>query len=328
MPSKEEILNQSKNAYGQWAPQWREHCKRHKKFEMKSLNNFQGSGVGKAILCVANGYSLEKNIDTIKENQHKVDILACDKTLGHLINHGIKPTYMMLADANVSYEKYMKPYEDQLQDTILFSNVCANPEWTHNGNWKDICFYVNKDIINSEIEFSQLSGCGNIICAGTNVSNAQIILLTQSDEKGKRNFFGYDKMILIGFDYSWTSEKYYAFDHTGDGKDNYMRHIYLINNSGQYCFSSENLLFSSRWLADYIRIYELPVVQCSGNSILNLGKIHDLNDQMNYEYNVHDKNTVQSIIKEITEFKEALIRRQKVLKEIGYSHREAYLASI
>lgn len=94
------------------------------------LSDLEFSGIGKAILLVANGYSLEENMHTIKENKDKVDIICCDKTLGHLINNGIEPTYCLVCDANVDYEKYLKPFEDKLKNTILLINVCANPLWS------------------------------------------------------------------------------------------------------------------------------------------------------------------------------------------------------
>src|SRR4051812_18336632 len=103
------IKEQSNAAMKQWADQWREHCKIHSSFPQKGFDEYENIGVGKAVLCIANGYSLEENISTIQENQRNVDILACDKTLGHLIDHGIVPTYVLVCDANVDYEKYMAP---------------------------------------------------------------------------------------------------------------------------------------------------------------------------------------------------------------------------
>lgn len=175
------IRAQSEAAYKQWAPQWRKHTKENSIFEMKSIHELENHGVGRAVLCVANGYSFEENIETIKKYQHNVDIFACDKTMGHLLDNGITPKFVMMCDANVDYEKYMAPYKDKLQDIILIANICGNPEWTKNGNWKDKYFFINKDILGSEKEFSEMSGCTNFIPAGTNVSNAMVVMLTQSD---------------------------------------------------------------------------------------------------------------------------------------------------
>ena len=129
MLNKDQIMQQSLQAYNQWKDIWRKHAKENSVHEMKSLDDFKNTGVGKAVLCVANGYSFELEIETIKKHRENVDILACDKTLGHLIDHGIKPDFVIVCDANVNYEKYMEKWKDQLQDTVLFSNVAANPKW-------------------------------------------------------------------------------------------------------------------------------------------------------------------------------------------------------
>jgi hypothetical protein len=309
--SPEEVKKQSEVAYHQWAAQWREHAIKNGKLPQKPLSDFLGSGVGRPILCIANGYSFEENLKTIKDHRGNIDILCCDKTLGHLLNNGIRPTFCVVCDANVNYEKYLKPWEGQLSDTVLFSNICGNPEWTHNGNWKDIYFFVNKDVLNSEKEFSSLSGCHNFIPAGTNVSNAMVVFLTQSDENGPQNYFGYDKILLIGFDYCWKAGKYYAFDHTGNGKDNYMRHLYLLNGAGEYVYTSGNLFFSHQWLARYLSAYRLPVVQCSKKSLLTTCRVGDLKEQMSYEFCPEDSEKLRSKIK----IKDNLLRNLRQLDD-------------
>lgn len=284
----EQIVRQSTATFKQWGEQWKKHAKRAADFPQKTLEVFEGIGAGRACLMIANGASFEKELETIKKYQGNVDIFVCDKTIGHCLDNGIVPTYCLVADANVSYEKYLKPWKDKLQDTILFSCVCANPEWWDGGNWKDIYFYALKDSINTEKIFLPLSGCPNVIPAGTNVSNSMIIFATQCDNEKKDNFFGYDKYLLIGFDYSWRSGgKYYAFDHDGKGKRFYMRHNYGRTIRGDLCYTSNNLGFSLQWIQKYIDVFHLPIVQCSGDSVLPTPVVHggfaNLEKQMKYQ---------------------------------------------
>lgn len=317
------IRQQSESAYKQWKVQWRDHATQHAKFKQATFEDFENIGVGKACLIVANGYSLEEEIETIKKYQNKVDILCCDKTLGHLLANGITPTYCLVCDANVNYEKYMEPWKDQLKKVTLFVNVCANPKWTHNGNWKDIYFFVNKDIINSHEEFSNLSGCKNLVVAGTNVSNAMVIMLTQSENSLRRNLFGYDKILLIGFDYSWKhGGKYYAFDETGEGKDQYMRHNYVTGPTGKFQYTSGNLAFSMEWLAQYIKVFQLPVVQCSNDSILLLNGSTPLKleKQIQYGYRQQDKDVVRDMIKELRKIKRRESEITSSIQKIGRDH--------
>lgn len=324
------IVAQSKNAYNQWKDLWRKHAKEHARFApFKPMSDFLNIGVGRACLLVANGFSFEEHIETIKLYAKNVDIMCCDKTLGHLLDHGIKPTYCLVADAVVDYDKYMHKWRDQLDETILFMNVCGNPKWSRNGKWKDRYFFANHDVLRSEIEFMGLSGCPNQIPAGTNVSNAMVVFMTQSDNSGRRNFFGYDKLLLIGYDYSWRFDgKYYSFDEVGNGKANYMRHVYCATRAGSFAYSSTNLLFSARWLEKYVNSFRLPVVQCSQETVLGIRYNGKLEEQMQYGFKSEDADFVRT----------ELARRDKLLKEandierrvtaVGTDHYFNFIATI
>lgn len=323
------LIRQSKTAYAQWCEQWRDHATQHKAFEKKPLLDLFSIGVGKAVLAVANGYSFEEQIEVIKQHKDNVDIMACDKTLGPLIDHGIQPTYCMVCDANVNYEKYLEPYKDKLSKTILLINVCANPKWSFNGNWKQRYFFVNKDVIDSHLEFAELSGCQNFIPAGTNVSNAMLIMLTQCDNEGKRNFFGYDKILLSGFDYSWRLDgKYYAFNETGDGKEDYMCHTYFTTQTGKFAYTSGNLAFSKDWIAKYISTFNLPIVQTSKDSLLQLKYSGDLSYQMTYRHKSEESAEVRTLAIEHEKLQYKLKQVRSRLDTIALDHHNSFIKSI
>jgi hypothetical protein len=317
----EQIVKQSVACYNQWATVWRKNAAEHAAFKHNSFEDFRNIGIGRAVLCVANGYSFEENIEVIKANARNVDIMACDKTLGHLLKHGIKPKYCVVCDANVNYEKYLKPYEDQLDKTILIQNVCGNPEWSKNGNWQAKYFYVNKDVMGYEKEFMKISGCKNAVTAGTNVSNMMIVLLTQCDNEKRQNLFGYDKILLIGYDYSWKPDgKYYAFDEDGGGKKFYMRHVHGIAPSGKYIYTSNNLSSSASWLNLYISAYKVPVVQCSPDTIMPFGRTGKLEDHMKYEHKPSDRGRVKNLLIQKLSLETELNRINNNLKNIATDH--------
>jgi len=324
----DDVVKQSKSAYKQWCVQWREHSKIHSKEKMHSFKELENIGLGKAVLCIANGYSFEKNWKVIKENQGKCDIVVCDKTLGHALRLGIKPTYCVVCDANVDYEKYLEPWKDQLSDITVFTNVCANTKWTKDINWKKKYFFVNKDACSYEKEFMALSKCPNVIPAATNVSNALVVLLTQSDNGGRKNFFGYDKILLIGFDYSWRhNESYYAFNADGNGKHNYMRHINHMDCERNLCYTSNNLAFSAQWLQKYIGVFRLPVVQCGEGSLLGITK-GDLAKQMQYSFKKEDSKLVCDLHSSKAEWRKLLKETDKKLSKISLDHYLSYQASL
>lgn len=327
--SEEEIIHQSKSCYGQWAEQWRENAKFHgTRFPMHSFKDFANSGIGKSALCVANGYSFEENLGTIKKYQHMVDIVACDKTIKHLLDNEVKVKYCIVCDANVSYETYLEPIKDKLEDVTLFINVCANTKWATFGNWKNIIFFANQDVLKSEKEFMALSGCPNLMVAATNVSNQMVVALTQADNKSPRNYFGYDKYLLIGFDYSWNNDHYYSFDTHGGGKTYYMRNIYMKNIADELVYTSTNLLFSARWFEQYIKAFNLPIYQCSKRSILMgvSGTVKDLATEMQYAYRQEDSFLVQKLVKMKTEYHALMNDIDRKLKDIAYDHMAAVQA--
>lgn len=330
--SSDQIVNQSKTALKQWGAQWEKHAKEHKekhpKDILKSIDDFSNIGVGSAVLLIANGYSFEKNAETIRSLQENVDIMVCDKTLGSALDNGITPDFALVCDANVNYEKYMEKWKDKLDKTVLFQNVCANPKWADNGNWKDRYFFVNADVIKSEEKWTAISGCKNVIPAGTNVSNAMVVFCTQSDNTQRRNFFGYDKILLIGFDYSWTPDgSYYAFDRDGGGKAQYMRHQYVRNIAGQLAFTSNNLVFSAKWLEKYVGVFKLPVMQCSKESLFPTSKMGVLSEQMLYSFRKEDSKVVRRIVQERDKALESIRNFDKVLQSISREHFRASMAT-
>lgn len=296
-----DIRRQSESAYKQWCVQWRKQAAENKEIAerkwggFKSLENFYNTGIGKFCLLVANGYSFEAQIETVQKHWENVDAVACDKTLGKLLAHGIKPKYCIVCDANVSFEKYLEPWADQLSETIMLGNVCGNPKWSEAG-WKDAYFFINEDILNSHLEFQKLSGCNNFIIAGTNVSNAMLIMMTQSRAEGRANVFGYDRYLLLGFDYCWSDASYYAFDRDGGGKMNYMRHLFLNDIFANDVYTSNNLLFSARWINKYITTYGIRAIQCSKTTLLPAAEIGNLEKLIKYKYQPEDSQKVRNLV--------------------------------
>jgi len=323
------IVQQSKNALAQWGKQWTEHAKIHSKYPQKSLDEFKNHGVGKALVICATGYSLEQNMDMIIKHRDNIDLMVCDKSLGILLDKGIEPDFCMVCDANVSHEKYCNPWAEQLQNTVLFQNVCGNPEWTEKGNWKDIYFFVNEDAIKSEKKFGPLTGSTNFIPAGTNVSNAMLVLICQSRNDARLNFFGYDKILLVGFDYCWHPQgKYYAYNEDGGGKKYFMKHVCLLDKNGEYVYTSNNLLFSAQWGEQYISTFSLPVVNCSQYSILGKCTSDSLENHITYSYKKEDRKIVREKVKKMSLFIAEMTKIEKELKKIGNDHWKSFQQSI
>lgn len=268
--SKKEVLEQSRSAMDQWGPTWAEHAKQNGELYKKigtSHKDLLFNGAGRSLLCIANAPSFKNNIDLLVKYKDttKVDIACVDKCMSMLLDNGIKPLYVFIADAGISYEDWCEPYIEHTEDIVLISNITANPKWA--ANWKGpVFFHVNKDNIESEKIYMEISGCMEIIPASSNVGNTVIVFSTQ--------VLGYDSYCLLGYDLCWgDDEDYYA---TGDSvKRHWMKHLAIVDNIGRLVNTSQNLFFSARWLQDFydFQAGRMRIYNCSGQGLLNIPKL-------------------------------------------------------
>lgn len=263
--TEEEVRRQSEAAFGQWKEIWEKHSKANgEKYRAdgRSHRDLLNHGIGKQLLCIANGYSLEVEIETIKAQRPKCDIACVDKSFGVLMDHGVKPEFVVIADANVSYAQWCERHIDETHDVTLIANVNASIDWTL--NWKGpVIFYVNKDNIETEKIYMELSGCRELIPASSNVGNTAVVFFTQ--------ICNYDRYLLLGYDYSWApGVNYYAFN--DNEKRHWMRHMFALGIDGNLCYTSQNLNFSARWLVEYAQkqMSFKKIHNCSGAGVLNI----------------------------------------------------------
>jgi len=275
-----EIQAQSQSVFNQFGEKvWIPNAKKNAKLPRGDIREFQNIGIGRHLLCCALGESLAENIEIIKKYRHKVKILTCDKGFQPLLKHGIKADYVIVCDANIPY-KYIENSINETKGVKLLATTYANTQWTE--NWKgDRYFFIHKDSLESEKIFFNIFGKDlRAIPAGSNVSNAMLIFFTGSDENININYCGFEKYILVGYDYSWRPEgNYYAW-YNPTPKRYYMNHRTLIDLSNKVVFTSENLMFSAKWLYSYITVFNLPVVNCSQRGLLDIPRKNDLESEL------------------------------------------------
>ncbi len=259
-----DVKAQSMAVFGQfgkskWIPFAKENSVHKNRRDTREL---RGRGVGRTLLSVAMGASLEGQIETIKKYRNNFDIVTCDKGFQALLSKGIKPDYVMVCDCNVVWQKW-GPKEEDTEGVAMIATPYANLDWTR--KWRGpIYFYVNRDAIDSQDTFLEIMGPGTrTIPASSNVSNAQVVFFTGQDEWSQESFAAYERIVLVGYDYSWKPDgNYYAWANPLP-KRHYMNHKILRDNSGELVFSSDNLIFSARWLSHYLRAYPMEIVNCS-----------------------------------------------------------------
>ena len=295
-----EVVSQSNSVFNQFGfSKWIPYAKFNKYFPHKSGKELYHTGLGKFLLLCAMGESLEANIEVIKKYRDRVDIVTCDKGFGQLLEHGVKADYVVLCDCNIPH-RHIEKYINETKDVTLLSTVYANPKWHY--HWKgERCFFINEDSIHTEKYFKEIWGSDlRIIPAGSNVSNAMLIYFTGCSEFNNENWAGYEKYILVGYDYSWRPlGNYYAWLNPRP-KRNYMNHRTMLDINGDMVFSSENLYFSAKWLYSYVTTFRVPTVNCSGRGLLDIPARNDLEKELS---NINTSK--ECLNKFLTSFKEA-----------------------
>jgi len=307
--------NQSLAVFGQFGEKvWIPNAKENAKLDHKDSNTLQNMGLGKILVIVAMGASLEDHIDTIKKYRGRFDLMCCDKAFVPLMEHGVKPDMVMICDANIP-ARHFETHVHATKDIKLFATPYANTLWTK--SWLgDRYFFVNKDAINTEDIFMPIMGKGTrTIPASSNVSNAMVVFMNGSDETRRVNWGGYEKYLLVGYDYSWRPDgNYYAWSNPKP-KRNYMHHVTCRDIQAQTVFTSGNLLFSARWLFDYCSLHKLPVTNCSGRGLLDIPFKSNLEKELaSISADQVRVGAVRSTYRVLQSIKEAELRAQEMFQ--------------
>lgn len=277
--SQKDVWKQSKTVFAQFGESlWIPNAKANMALPHKDAGELMSCGIGKVLVCVGMGASLEDAVEEIKKNRDKCDVVVCDKGFGPLLDHGVKADFVLLCDASIPF-KFIEPWIDQTEGVKLIATPYANPEWTK--AWKGERYhFIMRDAIESEAHFVKIMGRIRDIPAGSNVSNAILTFFLGCDEWNNKNWGGYERYLLVGYDYSWRPDgNYYAWMNP-IAKRHYMNHRTLIDPWGQICFSSENLYFSVKWLASYLAEFKnMPVVNCCGRGLLGTTARSTLKEQ-------------------------------------------------
>ncbi|MEA3279475.1 MAG: 6-hydroxymethylpterin diphosphokinase MptE-like protein [Thermodesulfobacteriota bacterium] len=278
--SAKEVEIQSREVFGQFGKRWQEFAKINVQLPHEDGNALNNVGLGKFLVCAAMGESLEENIDVLRKYRYRYDIVTCDKGFGILMEQGITPDYVMICDTNIPY-RWLEPYVEETANIKLIATPYANIEWTNKWKGKRY-YYISKDAIQTEQIFGEIFSLDpRLIPASSNVSNAMLVYFLSVDEKNQPvNWGGYEKYYLVGYDYGWRpTGKYYAFNDPKP-KRYYMNQRTMLDLNGDPFLSSENLVFSAKWMYSYLTTFNMPVMNCSRRGILDYTRLSVLEDEL------------------------------------------------
>jgi hypothetical protein len=306
--SNAEVIAQSKVVFNQFGESvWIPNAKKNFELPHKDAKELISCGIGKVLVLVGMGSSLEEQAATISKYRDRCDVCVCDKGFGPLLDHGVKADYVFLCDANIPF-RYIEPYIDKTDGVNLIATPYANPEWTT--PWKgQRYFFVMRDAIESEQNFFKIFGNLRGVPAGSNVSNGMLSFFCGCDEFNDKNWAGYEKYLLIGYDYSWPIKgNYYAWMNPL-AKRHYMTHRTILDGNMNPCFTSENLYFSAKWMVSYLSKFDIPIVNCGDRGLLLL------NSRTNLEKELSRLRPKEAVVKIVRQAFETLRHLTKTLEE-------------
>lgn len=286
----DDVKKQSEAVFGQFGDsKWLPYARENAQLERRPLEELDGIGVGRTIVLAAMGESTEENLEVIKANRDKFHLAVNDKVFGFMVDRGITPDFVFLSDANIPF-KWLEKHVDKTEGVRLIATPYANPEWTR--AWKGPrYFYVNADIIQSEEYFKKEFPGVRVVPASSNVSNSMVCFFIARTDGPPDNWGGYERYLLVGYDYSWRPSdesdipatikrgKYYAFEDPKP-KRFYMNHRTMFDMNGDYVHTSDNLYFSARWLWSFVSGFGVPLVNCSGRGLLHIPLRASLEEQV------------------------------------------------
>lgn len=92
------------------------------------MRSLRGKFKGVPAICVSAGPSLDEVIGELKQINHQALIIAGDSAVKALVSSGIMPHVIVTTDINEANIHKLKPYIDELRETIFIFGLESNPD--------------------------------------------------------------------------------------------------------------------------------------------------------------------------------------------------------
>ena len=153
------------------------------------LHHFKNIYKGKTALIAGAGPSLDRNIETIKNNRDKFIIFAVGTALRSMLSNGIVPDFLTiielfdcskqikdidLSQVNYIIEPYSNPVLHQVNAKRIFSHITNNVDI--NKLWAEMCRFDNSDYYSSgtvtfsAMDSARILGCSKIVTVGLDLA--------------------------------------------------------------------------------------------------------------------------------------------------------------
>ena len=155
------------------------------------------------VILIAAGPSLDKNIDAIKGYEDKCIIVCADVVLFKLLEHGIRPDFIVNVDPHESITRFWN-----FLDTSSLSLVCpttTNPKSI--SAWKGRFFFYNQEDDPNSYKGETLKKLTKPTQGWGSIFNRFFIGATMTEFS---TIFKPNPLILVGYDFAYTEGKAYC----------------------------------------------------------------------------------------------------------------------
>jgi hypothetical protein len=289
MMSKTEVQEHSQLAFEVWKDLWANNAKEVKDLIKTNHEQVLGCYKNKTACLFSYGPSFKKNVEEFKNselfNNPEVVIGCVDKAFRPIVELGIQPDFVIVADGSVKADWVYGVSDEAIKKTILISNVYANPEWpklwAKISDPTKILWYLNRDNIDTadrNIENTHKNVYGSaeyfapfceyfeVIEAASNVGNSLVVFT--------RKIFGCYTIKLYGYDYCWKPNTTY-YGACDDSKRTFLPSQREIDINNDIVCTTPNMEFSSKWLNQYIQYswikFRTKIINMTGMGLVQKG---------------------------------------------------------
>lgn len=245
----------SQNTGDHYLDLWLENATRNRDMVKKcgwACEELQGIHHGKTAVLLGASPAINKQLDTLRWLQHDPDFVfvGISSGLKHLISEGIRPKYVMVADADPAIERFWGGFDfAETKGITLIANICTYPgileKWQ--GKILFLAVYTSIEKLDRKLrkKYSPLNG--------PDANNFFAALSSQYNIGAAMAFTVFETPILIfvGNEMGFETEKATYYADRQDEKDRWLRKPH-ININGGISYTNYMLMSLKIGLEDFL----------------------------------------------------------------------------
>jgi hypothetical protein len=290
---KEFCLNLSDDTSSNLAPMWWSNVQANASIIRKkgsAYDRYRGQGRNKACILIGASPALQNNYTNLASIQNDPDfiLIATSSSLKFLLDHGIKPKFVFLADGapNVAPKIDIK---DKAKGITLIATTIIHPNCLK--VWQGNVRFVKVRIADKyEKEHTRLTRIKDEFPGGGTQFNAAVLFAYMTLKS--------TILIFVGNELSYA-DKYYV--DRPDIKDQFFDKYAWVNIHGGVSYTNLNFIQSKIWLENTLGIWKGVFINATEAGILGTSKRYG---KLDYILQMKLSNSIDYVKKAIYQFKE------------------------